>query len=625
MGYLLLFALGALSLAAGAAVAGRWASRLPAAEQAVAAGVVAAAVVLLPLQLLGYLNALYPWSAALLQAALAGGLLAWAGVPNLREALRRGLQAARTALASPAAVAFTAVSLLLLAYLAAYVVLVPSWGWDALTYHDSIIGYAFQNHGLSWVTTSDWMSPMVNGYPRNLELFGLWLGLFTPRDLLIDGGQLYLVALAVVALAGLCRRMGAGPALAWCAGLCFLWLPAAFLNAPSNYNDVGVGALFVCAVSLATVAEASALPFAACALGLLAGSKITAPLLVVMAGLPFTVTFVRTVWRQGRARALRRAAALLALVVALGGGSYLRNAVHTGNPLWPVAIPFLHLPSPRQPPIDRPPFGGKNDLTAMWRSWTESTPIWLVDTRSGGFGQGFLFVLLPLGLLGLCWHSLRSLRTRAPWLLWPAALFVASGWFNPYRWWARFTFGFAAAAILGTAALLALLPRRWLREGAALALGAAMVVFAWPARAGFFGPRLPASAWWDQLALAWQRTPEERATPVFDHWNPPRLADRDRLVQPGEAALYDDSVSFIYLLWRPDWKNRVLYLPLTGAPDAWLARVNEEGVRWAQVRRRSLAERVLAAHGWRFAWPCPIDACAVWVREGPLPVAAGAP
>jgi hypothetical protein len=620
MGYLLLAILSALAFVAGIAAAGRWAATLPAAERLVCAGVVALSIVLLPVQVLGYSGLLYPGSTAVAEGALALAVLGWAGPRRAWTALGGWWRAGRNALASPAAIVLTLASAVLLGYLVAYVILVPSWGWDALTYHDTIIGYAFQNHGLKWIDTFDGLATLVNGYPRNLELLGVWLGMFTPRDLLIDGGQLPLVLLAVVALAGRCRRVRVQPPVAWAVGLCFLWIPAVFLGAPSNYNDVGVGALVLCAVSLSTLADPAALPFAACAIGLLLGSKITGPIYAVIVAPPLAITFWRASRGLGSWKTSRRAGGLLALVLALGAGTYIRNGIHTGNPVWPAGnLPFgIHLPSPRTPAVDRPPFGGENDLTATWRSWTEPKPLWLVDTRSGGFGRGFLYFLLPLGLLGLGVLTVRALRSRAGWMLWPPLLLLASAWLNPYRWWARFTFGFPAVAILGAAVLLALLPRRWLREGATLCLGVAMVVCAWPARAGFFGPRLPASAWWDQMVLAWHRTPDQRATPVFEHWTPAQLSDRDQLIQPGEAAIYDDSVYFVYPLWRPDWKSRVLYLPLDRDPAAWLASLQSERVRWAQVRRGSMAERTLSRAGWSFAWSCPVDPCRVWVRRGPI-------
>ena len=161
-------------IALDAAAAADWmarynaASTLPAAEQAVSAGVVALSIVLLPIQLLGYLGLLYPGSTAVAEGALALAVLFWAGPRRASLPLGNWWRAGRRALASPASLALTGVSTALLAYLVAYVILVPSWGWDALTYHDTIIGYAFQNHGLQWIDTFDGLATLVNGYPRNV-------------------------------------------------------------------------------------------------------------------------------------------------------------------------------------------------------------------------------------------------------------------------------------------------------------------------------------------------------------------------------------------------------------------------------------------------------------------------
>jgi hypothetical protein len=116
------------------------------------------------------------------------------------------------------------------------------------------------------------------------------------------------------------------------------------------------------------------------------------------------------------------------------------------------------------------------------------------------------------------------------------------------------------------------------------------------------------------LLRAWHLTPLERAHLKFDNWQQERIAERDTRVQPGEASAYDDSVSFVYQLWRPDWQNRVLYLPLQGDPQAWLRRLDEEQVRWAAMRRGSLAERVLSAAHWQPLYPCGSEDCDIWAR-----------
>ena len=82
--------------------------------------------------------------------------------------------------------------------------------------------------------------------------------------------------------------------------------------------------------------------------------------------------------------------------------------------------------------------------------------------------------------------------------------------------------------------------------------------------------------------------------------------------QPGEAAAYDDSVTFVGQLWRPDWKNRVLYLPPRGDLSQWLTTLNDEKVRWLAVGRGAHDQR-LAQSGWRPLYPCPDEGCVVWL------------
>jgi hypothetical protein len=625
MGFLLWGLLTAVALAAGAALAIRLGAGLRVGEQLVASCVGATAIVILAIDGLGYSSLLYPSTVAAAVLALSGLLLAltrparaeWKGLG------RRLGGAARTAAWSPVSGLLTAVALGLVLLLAAYVVLLPSWGWDAMWYHDPLSAYAYQEHSLGWVET--WI-PFINSYPKNVELLALWNALFAPDDRLLDGAQLPLVLVGIVALATTCRRAGASAPLAWGLGLCWLLMPAVYLNTPSNYVDAGATSLWLAAVLFLARLDATRAHrlFGALALGLYAGAKVSGLLHTLLLA-PVILLALGLEWRRARnTRALLGQTALATLLIALlGAESYVRDLWRYGNPFWPaqVPIPLLGRDFPgtwKLRDLNTPPFGGPDDWSALWRSWNETQPTWLVDVRVGGFGPLWVNLLLPAAGVALLFALVQLARRRTT----PGALAVGVLLFTalatPARWWPRYTLGLPAAGLLAAAILISLLPRAWLQQVALLAIGGWACAQAWPARVGLLAPREKEhpERIVEVLAAAAQLPAPARAAIKLDNWQHDANRIRDAVIQPGDGAAYDGSTSFVYQLWRSDWHSRVLYRPLAREADAadWLAGLERERVVWASFERGSLAERTLRAAGWRQIQQCQSEGCAVWVR-----------
>src|SRR5262249_34548395 len=57
----------------------------------------------------------------------------------------------------------------------------PSEGWDGIWYHESMVGFAIQNHGYAPVDMPDGLMQQANGYPRDCEMTNLWFVIFTDR------------------------------------------------------------------------------------------------------------------------------------------------------------------------------------------------------------------------------------------------------------------------------------------------------------------------------------------------------------------------------------------------------------------------------------------------------------
>jgi hypothetical protein len=493
---------------------------------------------------------------------------------------------------------------LLVAYLAASVWLLPSWSWDGLWYHNPIAAYALQDHSLQWHDTP---IPWVNSYPKNIELLSLWNVIFAPDDRLVDAVQLPLALMGAVALASLCRRAGASASLAAGLGLCWLLLPAVCLNIPSSYIDVACASLWLATVLFLARSDASGAHrfFGTLALGLYAGSKVTGALYAVLLA-PVVVILAL---RQGR-QAVRQLPAMALGVALLGGASYVRDWLRFGNPVWPVQVSVLGRSLPGTWDLRRlntPPWGGPADLHALWRSFFEAHPPYFVDVRVGGFGPLWPWILMPLVGVALLVALARARRRLPTQGLLAVGVLLFTALLTPASWWGRYTLGIPAAGLLATAIVLSRLRRRWLAQVMLATIGIVAIVQAWPARDGFHAPLAV-------LQKAWPLSAQERDALVIGDWQQDWISQREQVVQPGDATVYDDSIELLYPLWRFDWRNRVLYRPWTGASATWLRQLDDDHARWAAIRPGSESEAALRSAGWTQLGPCPRDACTVWAK-----------
>ena len=212
--------------------------------------------------------------------------------------------------------------------------------------------------------------------PSNLELWFAFLMAPLQSDYLAGSGQVAFAALAALAIVAAVREAGGRRTAALAAAIVFLLVPEVWQQARTAMTDLGLAALLLASLPftlrVARLARAGDLVTAAAALGLAAGTKYV--------GLPFALPFALAAAlssKSGRPRP-RDLMAAAAVVFATGGFWYLRNALVTGNPFYPVAT--LGLP-------------GLTDRAAM-RAWIYHLPIGDLDALGEMLGAaGFGFVL----------------------------------------------------------------------------------------------------------------------------------------------------------------------------------------------------------------------------------------
>ncbi|MHB8419556.1 MAG: hypothetical protein ACYDCL_15885 [Myxococcales bacterium] len=430
----------------------------------------------------------------------------------------------------------------------------PIWQWDATGYHLPFVDFVLQTGSLSGVP---WDAPVHGSYPHGADLLFLGERLLLPDDRLLDLGQIPFGLAGMVAIACLAQRAGASRAAGLAAGALWLALPVVALQLPTNYVDVGAAAALLLTAYwvLAEPSLQSLLLGGLCGGLLIAAKPSTPPAAALLLG----VLALRGI----RARLGFGAAAGLAVTLAVGAESYLRNLAAHGNPIWPVSFS-----------VGPWHFAGQHALSEMLaagaavphltgalpfrlaRSWMSAVaPRPMFDMRVGGFGPLFL-LLLPAAAAAL-WR-----RRLWGWLV-PLAASLATA--DPAV--ARYTLAFPALCLaLAASELQALRPRAraWGFRLGALG-GAAGLYLALP---GFTagGPPLWAFA---------RLSPEARLRSLGPDGSPAPLIELRRSVRRDQAIAFGRRFDLPYLLWEPDGRNHVVRVPeeIADAEVApWLAR-----------------------------------------------------
>ena len=434
--------------------------------------------------------------------------------------------------------------------------------YDALSYHLHAPATWLADGRLS-VVPAVFGDPSAAYAPANLELWFAFLMAPLRSDFLAGVGQLPFAALAALAVAAAAREAGARREAALGGALAFLLVPEVWQQARTAMTDLGMAALLLSGMPFLfrlrrAASGADVLAFAA-ALGLAIGTKYAAAPLAV----PFAIAAGLAVVRQ-KLPAWRVAAAI-ALVLALGGAWYLRNALVAHNPWYPVAT--LGLP-------------GLYDRAAM-RAWDYHLPV----ADLGALGE--IVAAAGFGFTAAALAAFARARPRVELPL--ATAVVAIFWFViPYQE-SRFlfvAFGLAAIAI-GRAAAQPPAPLGW--GGLALALIGECVVLPSPDRLALLPVALVGAA----ALHGWRKIPPRvqpalgraaalaagallvvsvaRGLPAHKRGaDPYRIAsDVDDAwawfggnVHGARVAYTGTNLAFP--LWGPDLANRVAYVNVSG-------------------------------------------------------------
>lgn len=214
----------------------------------------------------------------------------------------------------------------------------PPFGWDSLNYHFTFAVEWLKNANLNLgMTISDDPSPPY--YPINGSLLYLWLMLPLKNVFLADLGQVPFFCAAFLAVFSLARKVGLSRDKSFYAAAIFFIIPNFFKQLSIAYLDVIVAALFftsaVCLFLLDSQFCWRHIVLFSMSLGLLIGTKTIALPYSLILLLPFAHLSLKNI-RKSYLIFLS-----ILIITVLGGFSYIRNFVDTGNPFYPLDFKVL--------------------------------------------------------------------------------------------------------------------------------------------------------------------------------------------------------------------------------------------------------------------------------------------
>jgi hypothetical protein len=594
------------------------------AERALGVSMLWNALVLAPVHATGVANVLTRPTLSIASVVLSAATFALAarghGIEaSLRAAMREGVQLGRApfeilrqcfrhgpiALAAWFALAFA------LAWTLALVYLAPSESWDGVWYHDTMVGYAIQQHGYApaYLPPTD-LVQQANGYPRDSEMSALWLVLFTDRRFIELPNTLAVVPLAL-ATAAFCRRWGRGdPAIAFLWGVAIVLFPGVRLEMRTTYCDNFYAAWAAASFYFATHPKMDVRRgvLASVALALCLGSKsmglMLVPLLAVIALAILAVRRGLAGWKGTAATGLVAAA----VIVLFGGFKYLLNWKQYGNPFFPIALTVAGHAFPGPIQLDSVDVSGSNAQTFANLLAVPVPGHDFVDTRVYGYGMSVGYVLGPtagLALIvalasaipGLASAALQRRRPTSRELepvqvLLVGAVALVTLWKSPALWAARYNVHAVVVAMAATHWLSHRLARP-----EALATGAAAACFVTNVIAWNWSQ----PGWqydWAQIAALARMPPQERAATSQLDVKSTMLA-RERELGDGDVVVWSDDLPFPSLLWNERMSNHLEYVP-SGDGTSYVDQAERIGAKWLVVGTGNPAMGVVQARSDRW-------------------------
>jgi hypothetical protein len=564
------------------------------AELAVCTGILAHALICFPVLFLGWTNLLYRSTLALTSLFVSSlGL----GLSFLRRPAREHISELRTSAISLLAMPWDglvlawrhrSIGFVGLAACAASIgytmwlsYLAPSSSWDGLWYHESIVGFALQNHGFGMVEVPQNLT-YANSFPRVCESMNIWFVAFVDRRL-VEIVTSFVSPLLILSFYVLARRYtGKIAAMSWASG--FFLMPGILLQLRSTYIDTHIAALLIPAFMFAT---RPTLRLRDAWLGFLATAMVSGTKGHAVEWVPvlFLVMTSRLFWQHRKGRlgpAILTTVGGICLILLVFSPQYVRNWLVYKNPIYPIAIDIprfkLHLPG----------YQRLGDLDHPWSqtfhdNYSAHTPGHdFADTQQHQFGLGFPWVVLPIDLIALPIAIVMAVRAKVFGPKNPKVVnllilvlpILATLPISPAAWALRYNVHVAAALVLIAVWAGGRPGMRLFDEGASAIMIMTSIMMLYWSDPGW-------GLNYDQGKELAGMTAKERACYAWA-WHTvtgPGAEARERELGPGDVVVFTDNNTFPSILWNERYSNRVVYVPFRD-PEDFLRRVAEKNAKW---------------------------------------------
>lgn len=403
-------------------------------------------------------------------------------------------------------------------------------------------------------------------FPAGFELIEAWWVVFLRHDVLIEAAGAEFLLLAFAAVRSLGRILGLEARQAGLAALIYVLTPGLHLSATSCLNDAATAAVIVATAALVAARAPAALVIMTAAWGL----GIKATVAYAFPGLLLLAILIRK--EPGLPSPARGWAAGLAVAGLVAGLFwYGRNLLWFGNPVYPVGEPGYG-----QDPVavqvgPRWSAGLANALALLqYRIYDRQTALGANVDDMAGWGPA----AFACGIAAMVPAALQNPAFRRLALAFLVSLVSCLLLIIHDPWCLKYVFFFPAIAALAIVPLMAAQPPVRVIAGGAL-------VFAFLST--FLPYDLPAKSFRELWRQGWrERTVLEEPAPV---------RGEDVVACAGQMGR-------AYLLYRPDFSRRVVYVRETGA-DALVDAAGRAGARILYFRPQGSTEHAMLDDGVR--------------------------
>jgi len=460
-------------------------------------------------------------------------------------------------------------------------IIFPATDFDGNSYHLTFVGNAFQSHTFFDAPTSlRWLA----GYPKGGEFIQMWSVLIGHNDLFTDITQLPFMILGVYALYTISITVGASKKNARFGSLLFLFLPIVLNQLKTTYVDVMLCSLFFAAIALILGRLKTKLDLLLLGIvfSLLVSVKSTGFLFIIVL-LPLLLWALQNnnaIKSPGFKETYLRPLSYIALPTFFGLYWYFKDLIMHGSPLYPFGFKLAgHSIFPGQTfqefaasAVNQSTSLPHGSVQRIWYVWTEQKDwfgcLYNYDTNYAGFGPIWFIILIPAFVAAL--YFAIKLRNRL--FLAVAATIAFLFALYPSNYYTRYTIFVTALGFIGLSYTLTRISKLGANIIKCLAIILSLSVIGTNFVLCNFSPGVVK----DQLSSVLKGS--DRGV-VYNNMPGPAFVFIENKERPGDTTAYDSSPYFIYPLWKPDFSNKVVYIPASNEA-IWYKKLASQHVRY---------------------------------------------